>query len=150
MEEWAVFFFENAEDLDAGAEWIEEGAEEVEDGAMARGGQFFADRCDSFESGMPLRGEEESEVSGAELCFDLVGREVYAKAERFEHVCASGGFCDGAVAMFGNGEAGGDEDESGGSRDVEEGECSTACAARVEKRRRIGLKSQKACWWRRG
>ena len=109
-------FVVDAEDHALGTRGIRQGAEDVEDGADAK---LPADGADVFHRGVILLREHEAQADLLEKLRAFFGCEADVDAERFEAVGGAALRRCRAVAVLGDGDAGGGDDEGGGRRDVD-------------------------------
>ena len=109
----------DADELRARTSGIEERAEEVENCPLPAFRTELARRADVLEGWMICLREEKGEALLAQSTRRLVGRQVDADAERFQHVRAAGLRRDCAVSVLGHGDARRRANDGDGGRDVE-------------------------------
>ena len=99
---------------------------------IVRSAELLSDRGDVLHRGMGERGEAEAEAELIEAGFDLRDGGVDVDAEFGQHVGRAAAAGDAAIAVLGDGDAGGCGDDRRGRADVEELGAAAAGAAGVE------------------
>ena len=128
---FAEFGAGHADELGGGPGGVQERSQKIENRALALFGAKLAGGGDVFEGRMIVRREEKAEVVFAQCGGGFGGRKIGADAQGFEDVGAAGLGGDGAVAVLGDGDTRGGQDEGDGGGDVEGVELIAAGSADV-------------------